>query len=147
MSENTKGAGIDLLAKAKQDLADNMADRGIGAIIWDNATAGFHYLPELELPLKDGQETPDTVRIMGIYDYNGSLFLIEEDKAGVNINDFYNHDTEVKPVVVTLTPDISAGEFGNPREHPGFTQDGDLEEWLAIADCYFEALAEENPEE
>lgn len=146
MSENTKSAGIDLLAKAKQDLADNMADRGIGAIIWDNASAGFHYLPELELPLKEGQENPDTVRIMGIYDYKGALYLIEEDNSGININDFYNHDTEAKPVVVTLTPDIAGGEFGDPAGKPGFTQDGDLEEWLAVADCYFEALAEDNPE-
>ncbi|MDE6217614.1 MAG: hypothetical protein K2F64_01280 [Muribaculaceae bacterium] len=132
----------DLLAKAKQDLAENMQERGIGAIIWDNSTADFHYIPEIELPSEDA-ENPDVTRIMGIYNYNGTLWLIEEDKSGVDINNFYNHDTETKPVVVTLTPDVAAGEFGDPEGKPGFSADGDLDEWLAVADCYFEALAEE----
>ncbi|MCM1378189.1 MAG: hypothetical protein NC097_07440 [Clostridium sp.] len=142
MTENNKKAVVDLLDKAKSDLALNMDERGIGAILWDNATAGFHYLPELALPVEDGQE-PKTVRVMGIYNYQDTLYLIEEDTSGVNINDFYDHDTEVKPTVVTLTSDIAAKDFGDPTSHKGFTTNGDLEEWLAIADCYFEALAEE----
>lgn len=136
---NNNGS-IDLLNKAKADLAENMNERGIGAILWDNATTGFPYLPELEVG--HDPEHPQTVRVMGIYNYKNTLYLIEEDKAGVNINNFYNHDTEVKPTIVTLTPDIADKEFGDPSSHHGFTSDGDLEEWLAIADCYFQALAE-----
>ncbi|MCM1152438.1 MAG: hypothetical protein NC328_02125 [Muribaculum sp.] len=139
MNTDNKGT-IDLLSKAKSDLAENMDERGIGAILWDNATAGFPYLPELEVG--NNPEHPETVRVMGIYNAEGTLYLIEEDKSGLNINEFYNHDTEVKPTIVTLTPDIAAKEFGDPARHKGFTTGGDLEEWLAIADCYFQALAE-----
>ena len=36
-----------LFASAKKELLANMEQKGIGAIIWDNATAGFHYIPEI----------------------------------------------------------------------------------------------------
>ncbi len=135
----------DLFGRAKQDLYDDMEARGIGAILWDNATAGFDYIPEINLA-DDDAEMPDTSRIMGLYAYNGVVYLIEEDKAHVNIDSLYNPDTEVKPTVVTLTPDTALKVLGNPTKEPGYTDDGSLEEWLAIADCYYQALNEENEE-
>ena len=117
----------------------------ITAILWDNSTAGFDYIPEINLA-DDDAEMPDTSRIMGLYAYDGTLYLIEEDKAHVNLDDLYNPDTEVKPSVVTLSPDSADKLLGNPSEKQGFTTDGSLEEWLAIADCYYQALNEENEE-
>ncbi|MDE6010235.1 MAG: hypothetical protein K2F87_02145 [Muribaculaceae bacterium] len=137
---------IDLLGKARQDLIADMKARGIGAILWDNATAGFQYIPEINLA-EDETEQPDTSRIMGLYRYDDELYLVEEDKADVDFNDFYDADTEVKPSVVTLTEDIACKELGNPTEEKGYTTEGSLEEWLAIADCYFEALNEAREEE
>lgn len=37
----------ELVARAKKQLCEDMEDRGIGAILWDNGTAGFHYIPEI----------------------------------------------------------------------------------------------------
>ena len=55
---------------------------------------------------------------------------------------FYRPGVDVRPVVVTLS-EAKAGElFGVPSEEKGFTTRGTLEEWVAVADCYFEALAE-----
>lgn len=135
----------DLFGRAKQDLYEDMQSRGIGAILWDNSTAGFDYIPEINLA-DDDAEMPDTSRIMGLYAYDGTLYLVEEDKAHVNLDDLYNPDTEVKPSVVTLSPDSADKLLGNPSEKQGFTTDGSLEEWLAIADCYYQALNEENEE-
>lgn len=137
MAENT-----DILGRAEHDLAADMKQRGIGALIWDNSEAGFHYLPEIEIPSEKEDEEPKTVAVTGIYLYDGELYLIEEGKSGVSVDQYYDKNTEVKPVVVTLTPESAAEHLGDPRVRPGFTQDADLEEWLAIADCYFEALAE-----
>lgn len=137
---------IDLLGKACQDLIDDMKERNIGAILWDNATAGFQYIPEINLT-EDDTEQPDCSRIMGLYRYDDELYLIEEGKARVDFNDFYNEDTEVKPSVVTLTESVAQKELGNPTEEKGYTTEGSLEEWLAIADCYFEALNEAREEE
>lgn len=137
---------IDLLGKAKQDLIDDMKERGIGAILWDNATAGFQYIPEINLA-EDEAEQPDCSRIMGLYRYDDTLYLIEEDKAHVDFNEFYDEDTEVKPSVVTLTETIAQKDLGNPTEEKGYTTEGSLEEWLTIADCYFEALNEEREEQ
>lgn len=136
---------IDLFGKAKQDLYADMQSRNIGAIIWDNSTAGFDYIPEINLA-EDDAEMPDTTRIMGLYAFEGVLYLIEEDKAKVDFNDFYDKNTEVRPSVVTLTPNVAEKDLGNPSKEPGYTSEGSLEEWLAIADCYFQALNEENEE-
>lgn len=136
---------IDLFGKAKEDLYEDMQSRGIGAILWDNSTAGFDYIPEINLA-EDDADMPDTSRVMGLYACEGILYLIEEDKAHINLNDFYNPDSEVKPSVVTLSPDSAKKELGNPADEPGYTTDGTLEEWLAIADCYYQALNEENEE-
>lgn len=137
---------IDLLGKAKQDLIDDMKERGIGAILWDNATAGFQYIPEINLA-EDEAEQPDCSRIMGLYRYDDTLYLIEEDKSHIDFNEFYDEDTEVKPSVVTLTETIAQKDLGNPTEEKGYTTEGSLEEWLTIADCYFEALNEEREEQ
>lgn len=140
--EKNNEAVANLLDKAKGDLMENMKERGIAAIVWDLSEAGFPYLPEIELP-DSTPEDPKTVRITGLYSYEGKLYIIEEDVADINFDDFYNPDTEVKPVVVSLTPDLASKYLGDPEKEPGYTLDGDLEEWLAIADCYFQALAEE----
>lgn len=136
---------IDLFAKAKQDLIDDMKERNIGAILWDNATAGFEQLPEVDLGGEESAE-PDVSRVMGLYRYNGMLYLIEEDKAHVDFNDFYDEETEIKPSVVTLTETVARKDLGDPTEEKGYTTEGSLEEWLVIADCYFEALNLDNEE-
>lgn len=139
MEHNANGA--DLLGNAKEELRENMEERGIAAIIWDLAEAGFHYIPEVELPDSTPEE-PRVARVTGLYAYDGDLYLIL-DTADLNFEDFYNPDTEVRPTVVTLSRDLASKYIGDPRKAEGFTPDGDLEEWLAVSDCYFEALAEE----
>lgn len=140
--EKNNEAVADLLAKAKSDLRADMEARGIGAIIWDLSDAGFQYLPELSLPTDD-PEKPEVVGITGLYNNGEELYLIEEGKSGVSVNEFYNPDDEVKPTVVTISPDRAKELFGKADNRKGFTLDGDLEEWLAVADCYYEAIAEE----
>lgn len=130
-----------LFMQAKESILNDMQARGLGAIIWDNARAGFHQIPEIvHVSAKDGKER--VTRIQGLYVYDGDLYLIEEDRAHVSIDNYYNHDTEVKPTVVTLSKDMAQGSLGNPHNEKGFTDQGSLEEWTVIADCYFEALAE-----
>lgn len=140
-TDSYRNSVAGLLANAKKELMENMVERNYGAIIWDLASAGFHYIPEI---VHHSQEKDKTrvARITGLYAYNGQLYLIEEERSGVSVDEFYNPQTEVKPTVVTLTPDKAESELGNPESRKGFTQQGSLEEWLAIADCYFEALAE-----
>lgn len=140
--EKKSGATADLLGKAKTDLMANMAQRGIAAIIWDVEEAGFHYIPEVELP-DSTEEDPKVARVEGLYTFDGELYLILES-AEVNFEDFYNPDSEVRPTVVTLSADLAKKYLGDPKDQAGFDPDGDLEEWLAVTDCYFEALAEED---
>lgn len=136
-----KDNATDLLKKAQQEMIEDMKSRDIGAILWDNATADFHTIPEI-VHTNDKGETR-VARIMGLYRYNDTLYLVEEDRAPINFNNFYNRDSEVKPVVVTLTEETARAELGDPTAVKGYTTQGSLEEWLGIADCYFEALAEE----
>lgn len=131
----------DLFAKAKQELLDDMREKGIGAILWDNATAGFHYIPEIA-HRSDEKNKVRIARIEGLYRYDGELYLIEEDRAPVSVGKLYDPDTEMKPTVVTLSEDSAMRTLGNPEKTKGYTQQGSLEEWLAIADCYYEALNE-----
>ena len=138
--ENTQAAEAALLAKAKQDLINDMKSREIGAIIWDNATAGFPYLPEILHHSKKDPEKTRVAQIMGMYRYDDVLYLIEEDRAPITFDDFWNPDTEAAPTVVTLTEDIALKELGDPEAVKGYTTQGTLEEWTAIADCYFQAL-------
>jgi len=130
-----------LLQNAKADLLADMESRNIGAIIWDLATAGFHYIPEIVHHSMEKDKTR-VARIIGIYAYEGEPYLIEEGRSPISVDEFYNPDSEVKPTVVTLTPDKARIELGNPQGVKGFTLQGSLEEWLSVADCYFEALAE-----
>lgn len=141
MEKNTN-AVADLLAKAKTDLMKNMADREIAAIVWDVDEAGFHFIPEVELE-DSTPEDPKTARVSGLYSFADKLYLILDGVADIDYNDFYNNDFEVRPTVVTLSRDLANKYLGNPEKENGYTTDGDLEEWLAVADCYFEALAEE----
>ena len=124
--------------KARKDLAADMNARGIGAILWDLATAGFHYLPvvtpENAIPGKDN------IAVGGMYLYGGKVYLINEALSPVSIDNLYNRDTEVKPNVVTMGADEAVRLFGNPKGQKAFTTAGDLEEWLTVADCYYEAL-------
>lgn len=130
-----------LFTQAKESLLNDMQAHGLGAIIWDISTVGFHQIPEIvHVSAKDGKER--VARIQGLYAYDGDLYLIEEDRAHVSIDSFYNHDTEVKPTVVTLTKDMAKESLGDPLDEKGYTTQGSLEEWTVIADCYFEALAE-----
>lgn len=140
--EKKSGATADLLGKAKSDLMANMTQRGIAAIIWDVEEAGFHFIPEVTLP-DSTEEDPKVARVSGLYAYDGDLYLILET-ADLNFEEFYDPDTEVRPTVITLSTDLAAKYLGNPKGREGFDNEGDLEEWLAVADCYFEALAEED---
>ena len=136
-----KDKNIDPLANAKVDLMADMATRGIAAIIWDVEEAGFHYIPEVELP-ESTEQHPIVARVSGLYAYKNELYLILES-ADVKMDEFYNPDTEVRPTVVTLSSDLASRYLGDPEGKKGYDPYGDLEEWLAVADCYFEALAEE----
>lgn len=130
-----------LFDKAKTQLLDDMKTREIGAIIWDNSRAGFHFIPEIEHVSSNGEKRR-TARIMGLYNFKDTLYLIEEDRADIRMDDFYQEGVEVAPVVVTLTEDVAVKDLGDPTKEKGYTTQGSLEEWLAIADCYFEALNE-----
>ena len=47
-----------LFVKAKNAIVEDMEARNIGAIIWDNSTAGFQQLPEIQLVSPDtGEES------------------------------------------------------------------------------------------
>lgn len=135
-TEEYSAAVSQLLEKAKSDLAADLLHRGFGAVIWDNSTAGFHFIPAVLHRSKDKDKTRVAV-ITGLYLYGDTLYLIEEDRSGVSIDNFYNKDTEVRPSVVTLTPDMASRTLGDPDNRKGFTSQGSLDEWLAIADCYF----------
>lgn len=130
-----------LLEKAMEKMTEDMKARGIGAMIWSIPETGFHYIPEIVVSSSDG--SPErTARITGLYVFRGTVYAIEEDKSGVSTDSFYRPGVDVRPVVVTLS-ETKAGElFGVPSEEKGFTTQGTLEEWVAVADCYFEALAE-----
>lgn len=130
-----------LLLKAKSQMAEDMKAREIGAIIWSVADAGFHYIPEIVVTdPKDGSTR--TVRVTGLYLYKDEIYAIEEDKAGISTDEFYRVGVDVPPVVVTLSPLKAEERIGKPTEEKGYTTQGTLEEWVAIADCYFEALNE-----
>lgn len=130
-----------LLAKAKSQMAQDMKAREIGAIIWSVADAGFHYIPEIKVT--DAEKgTARTARVTGLYLYKDEVYAIEEDLSGISPDQFYRVGVDVPPVVVTLS-ELKADELiGVPSESKGFTTQGTLEEWVAIADCYFEALNE-----
>lgn len=131
----------ELLKKARQQMTDDMKTRDIGAIIWSLADAGFHYIPEIVVTNPRDNSTR-TARVTGLYLFNEKVYAIEEDVAGVSVDEFYRHGIDVPPVVVTLSPDKAREQFGTPAEAKGFTTQGSLEELVAIADCYFEAIAE-----
>lgn len=137
--ENTNQTPSALLDQARENLKKNMIDRNMAAIIWDLASAGFHYIPSVTL------ENGKVVRITGLYVADNDLYLIDEECKRANIDNFYDPDTEVRPTVVCLTPNVAPGDLGNPSEEDGFTRAGSLEEWLVVADCYFEALNEKSP--
>lgn len=138
--ENTNKEVSGLFSDAKEALTADMKSRGIGAIIWDNETAGFPYLPEVVCHSKKDPEKSRVATIMGLYRYNGVLYLIEEGRAPIKFSDFWNPDTEAAPTVVTLPEDEAIKELGDPEAVKGYTTQGTLEEWTAIADCYYQAL-------
>lgn len=137
----TDTSSSDLLLKAKAQMSEDMKAREIGAIIWSVPDADFHYIPEIVVTDRRTGATR-TARVTGLYRSNGALYAIEEDVAGVSVDQFYRHGIEVPPAVVTLSESKAAEQLGTPTEGKGYTTDGTLEEWVAIADCYFEALNE-----
>ena len=48
-TQNSGAANAEMFARAKESIAQDMEARNIGAIIWDNASANFHQIPEIEL--------------------------------------------------------------------------------------------------
>lgn len=139
--ENTNSTSAGL-SKVRRDIAADMESRRIGAIIWNNATAGFHFIPEIVHHSCDDPEKTRVAVIMGLYRYEDKLYLIEENRAPVKFADLWNHETEAAPTVVTLPESTALDELGDPEAVKGYTTQGSLEEWAAIADCYFEALNE-----
>ena len=137
--ENTNNTDA-LLDKAKRDLVADMESRGIGAILWNNATAGFPYIPEVFHRSHKDKDENQVTHIMGMYNFEGTLYLIEEDRTKIKFDDFWNHDTEAPPTVVTLSEDEAVKDNGDPKLTKGFTTLATLEEWTAVADCYFQAL-------
>ena len=140
-SNNPTQAAEALFSQAVTRIGNDMQAREIGAILWNNSTAGFHYIPEISIPGKDGKT--EIVRIMGLYLADNALWLVEEGKAPVELTEFYTDGVEVPPVVVTLSEDSARRYLGDPKDRDGYTAYATNEEWLTIADCYFEALAEE----
>lgn len=69
--ENTNKQVSELFSDAKAALVADMKSRGIGAIIWNNETAGFPYLPEVVCHSKKDPEKSRVATIMGLYRYNG----------------------------------------------------------------------------
>lgn len=130
-----------MLEKAKHQLIEDMKSREIGAIIWSIPDAGFHFIPEIVVTdPRDGSTR--VARVSGLYHHNNKLYAIEEGLTNLTVNHFYRHGIDVPPIVVTLTESKADEEIGIPSESKGFTTQGSLEEWAAIADCYFEALRE-----
>lgn len=129
-----------LLDQAVEGIREDMAARDLGAIIWDNATAGFHYLPDVVTGRKDDKDI--VVRVTGLYRYDGNLYMIAEGVKDADISNFYDKGVDVAPTVVTLTQNKAEELFGDPVAKEGFISDATLEEWLVIADDYFEALNE-----
>lgn len=141
MENNTNdNAARALFSQAIARIADDMRDREIGAILWNNSTAGFHYIPEVTVEGKN--DRTEVLRVMGLYLYEDTLYLVEEGKAPVELTEFFTDGVEVPPVVVTLTEDSALRHLGDPEGRKGYTTEATNEEWLVIADCYFEALAE-----
>lgn len=138
---NNKEKAHELVSQARKKIADDMTDRGIGAIIWNIGEAGFHYIPEIVTGRdKDGGNI--VKRITGLYNYEGELYAIEEGAKKTSISNYYRHGVEIAPTVVTLSADLSSQELGNPTGNAHYTRTGSDSEWLTIADCYFEALNE-----
>ena len=69
-------------------------------------------------------------------------YAIEEGAPYSHLTNYYDASVDAAPTVVTLTKDMAASEFGDAAGKKGFTTAGTNAEWLAIADCYFEALNE-----
>lgn len=130
-----------LLAKAKEQLIADMKEREIGAIIWNNGEAGFHFIPEI-MHRSDRKDEDRVARVTGLYRYDGTLYAIEEDRADVHVSQFYTPGVDVPPVVVTLTDAMARETLGDPEAVKGYTTQGTVQEWLTIADCYFEAINE-----
>lgn len=124
--------------KARRELAVDMRSRGIGAIIWDNSTAGFHFIPEVTPA--DSQGNKDVVTVGGLYLFHDTVYVIDEKEGRFSIDNLYNPNYEIKPMVVTLDENDALRLLGNPVGNEAFTTEGTLKQWLTIADCYFEAL-------
>lgn len=142
MNSKTQKEADELFAQAKSDISADMRSRDIGAIIWDTASADFHYLPNVDVEQPDGKRHVE--KIMGIYRHGDGLYLIEQGKADVSIDNYYTKGVDVRPVVVTLTERQARDQLGSPIPSRGYTDQGDVEEWLTVADCYFEALTLDN---
>lgn len=126
-----------LFERAKQDIAADMKSRDIGVILWDNARAGFHYPPVVSVSDSDGHTK--VWEIHGIYRVDETLYLIGPG-AAVTVDRYYTKGVDTPPAVVTLNEDRAMRELGIPNMGRGYTRQGDVQEWLTIADCYFEAL-------
>ena len=132
----------ELFLQAKDAIATDMRARGIGAIMWDCESDRFAYLPRVAVFAPGSFER--VAEIGGIYRRGNSLFLMERGRAPVSVDDYYDKDAEKRPLVVTLTEEQACAQLGEPGDHRGLTECGSVEDWLTVADCYFEALVINN---
>ena len=137
-TEKTQVDARELFERAKADIAADMKSRGIGAILWAVGSVNFHYLPEVVVGQDHGKDV--VVTVSGIYRVGDDLYLMEQGVAPRSVDDYYNKNTEVRPDVVTLTEKQALQQLGTPDSQRGFTRQGTVQQWLTIADCYFEAL-------
>lgn len=135
-----KQKAYGLLGEAKQGIIEDMESRGIAAIIWNVETAGFPFLPEIDHKSEKDSKKQRVATVMGLYRYDDVLYAIEKGRAPVEFSALWNPDTEAAPTVVTLSESAARERLGDPEKVKGYTVQGTIEEWAAIADCYFQAL-------
>lgn len=129
------------LEQTKSKLVENMNAHQIAAIIWNPEDTRFQPIPEIVTSNNNGN--PESVRITGMYCYDGKLYAIVEGADKTDMEYFYRPGIDVPPQVVTLTEDKAHELFGNPAGKEGFTTAGTLVEWALIAVCYVDAITED----
>lgn len=71
--KNTDKDPKGLFGKAVKEIKEDMVNRGLGAILWDVSTAGFHYMPEVTV---DSGDKAEVETVMGLYLFNDKLYLV-----------------------------------------------------------------------
>ena len=110
------------MAKAKSRLADDMRQREIGAIIWNIAEAGFHYIPEIKLDDPCGGK-PRTVRVTGLYLYKGRLVRYGRRCRRFQCAELLYSRSGCAPGSGHSDPSVAGETLGTPSEEHGYTDE------------------------